>query len=88
LLPVSGFGEKFVFLQLGTFATQSEVNRTGRSYRATAAGLTLKRHARLWIVAPQNERWLLFSAVDGTIHVRKRCMENGAISVGRAHETA
>jgi hypothetical protein len=29
------------------------------------------RHARLWIVAPQNE------PVDGTIHVRKRCMVNG-----------
>ena len=26
--------------------------------------------------------------VDGTIHVRKRCMENGAMCVERAHETA
>jgi hypothetical protein len=36
---------------------------------------THKRHARLRIGAPQNEHWLLLP-LDGTIHLRKRCIEN------------
>src|SRR6185369_2799968 len=40
--------------------------------------MTRKRHARLWIIAPQNE------PVDGTIHVRNRCIETG-LSARRDH---